>query len=214
MERESTRHHIEQAKEEILMALTNREHQLISARGNTMSQLTSGEKEYIVNDVSRALLESPGTMHDAFENMLLSCQHANDYVGIRKPKVNPKARKRNRKYDVAIRFSTLLKRTLVITFELTSGSGGYSIHHSLHMFFTVKRSESPVFQLLDQYLADSFIGGQYYWIQSEEHVELRSLLEGLRRISTSGLANLTDRDENGRTSLQAFSPFPYMIHFL
>ncbi|KAI8625744.1 hypothetical protein F5Y19DRAFT_449398, partial [Xylariaceae sp. FL1651] len=226
-EQEMTRSRIEQVDKElrtvkehaitsheILMALTKREHQQASPHNDTISYLSRRDKEDIINQISRAILTSPRTLHDALGDMPPAYQPPSHDLGRSTKRTNQRARKWAKRYAIAIQFSPLLKKALVITFGLTFGSGGYSVHHSLDLFATVKRSESPLFQLFDQYYAKNWLGFSSnrrrlcilarHGIKKPRFaiVELRKLLDDLRSASISGLASLNDRDENNRTLLQ------------
>ncbi|KAH6876378.1 hypothetical protein B0T10DRAFT_585465 [Thelonectria olida] len=157
------------ATNKIMTALTNHQSHLTLSRNIT--QLSATDKADIANQITRDLIASPSTLRDAFRK---------------------KTAKKSRKYSITVHFYPLLRKALHATFASTSGPGGYSLHHSLHVYATVKRSESPLFSLLDQCFKRKDV---------RRRVALHNLLDEMRRALEYGGCHLTDRDEDGRTVL-------------
>ena len=133
--------------------------------------------------------------------------------------------KRSWTYGLAVKLLPFLNKTVELMVSITSGSGGASIAPNLRFYGTVKRSESPMFRLFDEFyqscavivysgpknmrfyeLADDFIP---FWdhssflifdwdVQKAERFLILAL-ERLDALFASDYTKAVDKDESGHS---------------
>lgn len=128
------------------------------------------------------------------------------------------------RYATSARLLPFVQKTLELNLSLTSGAGFFSIAPLLRAYCTVKRSESPVFKLFDEFpgrcgtkirygwdypddgsvlLTDEGCREvfQYIWDLPIVKTELIHLIETLDVSFKTKMAPGADKDENGNTLL-------------
>ncbi|KAI1375306.1 hypothetical protein F4677DRAFT_134202 [Hypoxylon crocopeplum] len=135
-------------------------------------------------------------------------------------------KKRARTYSIEAKLSPLLQGTLEFTLDILNGKRGWDIAPHLTFRAIVKRSESPIFQLLDQFIETQFtfrpFGGRYQSFPfttnsficegkngqliptyGDDFVAdgLETLVHDIQNLIGSGQASGGDVDENGHTLL-------------
>lgn len=133
------------------------------------------------------------------------------------------------RYRLAVQLLPLLSKTVELTFGATHGGGGFEMEQPLRVFATVRRDQSAVFQLFDdfprRYGAVKKQAGYkgFAWVDSEDlrrviwypgqwfagydwDVEavrqgLRNMAESLRDAVLQGTGSVRDRDQYGHTIL-------------
>lgn len=121
-------------------------------------------------------------------------------------------------YSVVAQLSPWLRRALELTVGACFGSSGWYIKPPLRLFVTVKRSESPIFHLFDQFI-ESFRAKDdrttsvlflhrptndkvfFRWNEEDTRSSLIALTRDIESAVCSGLASGSDTDEYGNTLL-------------
>lgn len=141
-----------------------------------------------------------------------------------------KTTKRSSQYTISVKLLPLIEKTVAIVFRASFQGGGFSITPTLKVFATVRRAESPLFRLFDDFpslcsrrcyhtdgrfrnlaesqfaIKDTVINDNgmlfcFDWDVEAVRIQLRVLAQRLVSLAVEGKATLTDKDETGRTLL-------------
>ncbi|KAI0141881.1 hypothetical protein GGR57DRAFT_486359 [Xylariaceae sp. FL1272] len=186
---------LESTMEIILKSLTDPSRDRPNFDHVSITRISDADKEDIVRGVSRSLVERPSALRGVLDASTSTIAHP-------MPKRGNRHSDNKKTTSFALRLRPLLDRTLKLSF---------SINISLWAYRSVKRSESPIFQRLDE--ASEDIRKAYrrtsverpqstQTLQSGIEIILTKLLDNLRRLSKSEGACLADRDEIGRSPFQ------------
>jgi hypothetical protein len=136
------------------------------------------------------------------------------------------------KYQLGIQLLPFLNKTVELTFGATFRGGGFQIEPPLTVFATVKRSESCIFQLFEQFPDqcgarkrcmdqptpaglwrlqkgeleqdyEMFIG--YSWDVTVAKRRLKQVHDSLLEASKNGIGSISDKDQYGHTILHVRS---------
>lgn len=143
-----------------------------------------------------------------------------------------KSAKRSSKYTISVQLLPLLEKTVAMVFDASFQGGGVSFAPTLKTFTTVKRDESPLFNLFDDFpslcarryyedqhgprpihitgpmIEDESEGDSFYfdWDMKAVRVQLRVLVQRILSLVMEHGAALDAKDETGRTLLHGRCP--------
>lgn len=113
-------------------------------------------------------------------------------------------------YSIETKLSPWFNGALEVTLSVLRVNISWSILPSLTFHGTVKRSESPIYQLFDHLLAAYHrgipLGEEALWKSSDVRERLSDLICGIKRAVASGSASYSDVDEYGNNLLTVSRP--------